>query len=179
VPGGEFSRIDSSPSDGRGIYQSKVRVEAILKGPDPGPELTLNFLSDEWQCGGGPRIFEGTRVLLMLYHGAYETGPGAAPPTWYTGPLGSPVVFKDGKALLMDYDAFDYETGRRSQFVGPSDHVLKRIAREAGATEEATRQALVAIDAPTDRSLVRFVPTGVVLAGLIGSLMALRARGTH
>ena len=179
-PGGEFRPLsDPGPSDRPGIYQSKVRVEAVLKGDDPGPELTLNFLSDEWQCVGGPRLFEGTRVLLMLNFGAFETWPGGASLHWQTGPTGSPMIFKDGGALLLDYDAFEYKTGRRSQFVGPSDHVLKRVAREAGASEEATKQALAAIGASTNRSPMRFVFTTVVLVGLSGLLVAMRVRGAR
>lgn len=179
-PSGEFRPLpDAGPSDRPGLYQSKVRIESVLKGDDPGPELTLNFLSDEWLCVGGPRIFEGTRVLLMLSFGAYETGPGAAPPHWQTGPIGSPTIFTDDGAFLMDYEAFDHKTGRRSQFLGPSEYVIKRVAREAGATEEATEQALAAIDAPTNRSLVRFVPTAVVLISMTGLLVALRVRGSR
>ena len=179
-PGGGLMPVpDASPSDHQGFFRSKVRVEAVLKGDDPGPELTLNFLSDEWQCVGGPRIFKGTRVLQMLHRNGYGFGPGAVPPYWQTGPSGSPTILTDDGAFLLDYEAFDYETGRRGRYVGTSDYVLKRIAREAEATEEATKQALAVIDAPTNSPLAGWIFVTIVLVGLSGLLIVLRVRGAR
>ena len=84
----------AQPSDRSGVYQSRVRIQAVLKGSFQGSELALSHLSDEWQCAGGPRMPEGALVLLSL------SGSGGS---YQTGLLGSPVLLLKKGAYLADH----------------------------------------------------------------------------
>ncbi len=58
--------LTTGSEQGNTEYQSRVHIEAVLKGDAPANHLVMPALNDSWLCVGGPRLHEGDRVLLLL-----------------------------------------------------------------------------------------------------------------
>jgi hypothetical protein len=151
-------RRDGQLSDRAGLYQSRVRIHEVLKGSFPDSELTLNHLGDEWQCAGGPRIPEGTRVLLML------SGSGDS---YQTGPLGSPVLLMEGGAYLADYGVPTRDLNPIPQRIGSTIGVIHLVSAEAAGT---SRDAVYAFAEPSwNRDTLAWgAAVGMLVFGLMG-----------
>lgn len=164
------------------VFRSTVRAEAALTGEHDAPEVELPSLSDVWLCGGGPRIKEGNRVLLLLNKGWSSTRNGV--PTavyWETGPVGGNVILRsDGTAMLDDYVTQigpEYDGD-----LGDSDTLIHYVAARVGASDESTTAALAALERPVaeERSALSWVLalalTTLIAAGALALLWELWAR---
>jgi hypothetical protein len=124
-----------------GSYASTIAVAAVLKGDLPENPLTLGHLNDNWVCAGGPRLREGTAVLLLLHQSPIGSRSDGVPILiWETGPLGGNIFLGVNGAVMGDYYRHN-----RDPYLGENEDVVRHVAREAGASEADTARAIAAI----------------------------------
>ena len=135
---------DGEAPDPYGLFQSTVRVDAVLKGSVPGDELVLTGLSPDYQCAQAPRLPEGERVLLLI--GKFPNTMGNQNPedfTWQTNLLGGQAFFAGESAVMADYPARAGDT-----YLGRPEEVVLEVASIVGASEAETNAAISALSAP-------------------------------
>jgi hypothetical protein len=127
------------------VYESTVRVAAVLQGTPP-REITLSqlgFLGAA--CEGGPRLPEGERVLLVLGKGTL--GHESEGDWQVRGYEGGKYVLVDGRAENALFPPGDLE------------EVLRRVANVTGASPEQLDAAIAfALGAPAPAPPVEAEP---------------------
>ena len=181
APGGYRAASSSDASSGDPVFQSTVKVQAVLKGGPVDEEFVLTGLSEVWQCSSGPLLPEGERVLLFLGRWPVAAGiPVDEQFTWQTNLIGGQVFLTNGRAILTDYQSDNGGT-----YLGGAEDVVSYVAERLGANEEARAAALAALNAPAPASDsdFRWLPMtiGLIAVGLgLGVLVVLTwaRRGT-
>lgn len=113
-----------------------VHAKAYLKGHLPSNELTLIGLSLD-DCSAGPPLHEGELVLLVVA----RVGPSQQ---YYVPPFVGKTVFESGGAFTEPL------FGER-QYLGDPETAVRRWAAAAGASEDATNRAVMAVTGEASR----------------------------
>lgn len=116
-------------------YESTIEVAAVLKG-SAGSEITIaptGWLGAD--CSGSPRLRDGERVLLFLYHYRGPAPLGTTPPA--------------GALQIAGYDGGKYVIGDgnvRSTYAEPAqfpaEQAIRRVAQLAGSAPAQLDAAL-------------------------------------
>lgn len=153
------------------IYNSLVQPIATLKGETPPTPIRLGNLNDlnNNQCLGASRLPEGGPYLLFLgwSHAGYLNNEPIGW-DWNLLPFGGKIVFNGNTA------SFDELWSWYNTDIGPTEQVIRIIARMSGSSEREIQSALAAAqrqslvhddqwDLPVFTCLIAFVIGGFLL----------------
>ena len=131
----------------KGMFDSRVIPEAVLKGEVTSETLELKELNNRSDCVESPRLEQGERVLLML--GWSYTGGKSDQYDWRISPIAGKIVLQDDGSAFLDEirDEDDGPIGRSNEIIYDVAQVSNADGREIGAAiAAASRNASARTD---------------------------------
>jgi hypothetical protein len=119
-------------------------------------------------CGGGPRIFPGEKLMLFLRpsHGVLGGDcDGGRCGEWQSGQFGTPILFDGKDAYYLGWGRYSQQgegaTVEQRHYVGESGEVLAQALTYFGASQEQRERAfqfVVGTSAPPSEAQVPSTP---------------------
>ena len=140
-------------------YLSNVQTVLPLQGEGMGDVVRVGpngFGAPD--CTGGPRLFEGEKVMLFLYPSRGVLGAEGDPAQfgdWQSGQFGTPILFDGSNAYYLSWARFSVQgegpSTEQRFYVGESAEVLRLALDYFGVTPEQRERAfdvVLGISAP-------------------------------